>query len=320
MKILNFTVSNYKSIADTMKIYFTYRTCIIGGRGQGKSNILKALELFVRIIQEQSISFITQPLYFKLQDNYKNKPTTFSISFRENNIVYNYELSIIFKGGKYDIIKDTGIDKLQKISKFFVFDLDSRARSDSKHPKTYQIIKKVLDDEKRKKFVLSFLNRCTEKVVDIKAGEFFDINVVFKDNHNKEVSIPLEETGRGITAIIVMLSNIYETKGRGVYVIDDIDDSLDLATIEEIIFDILHYKHKKRILFTSSSPLWLTNLEIKKIWMMDKEFGGTYITNLKEKIECYTCLNELDKNFREELLQEYYIGHLGGISLIYKKD
>jgi AAA15 family ATPase/GTPase len=47
LKILNFTVSNYKSIADAMKIDFTYRTCIIGGRGQGKSNILKALELFV---------------------------------------------------------------------------------------------------------------------------------------------------------------------------------------------------------------------------------------------------------------------------------
>jgi AAA15 family ATPase/GTPase len=105
--LLNFSVSNYKSIADKLEIKFNNNKddkseidrvfAIMGKNASGKSNILKSLRLFYVIIKEGDLTPINdleEDVYFKLQEEYSKKPIRFSFEFMIEENKYGYLLDI----------------------------------------------------------------------------------------------------------------------------------------------------------------------------------------------------------------------------------
>lgn len=55
MKLLNFSVSNYRSITQAHRVSLSETTVLIGKNNEGKSNFLKALDVAMTILQQHAI-------------------------------------------------------------------------------------------------------------------------------------------------------------------------------------------------------------------------------------------------------------------------
>lgn len=105
MQLTYFTVSNYRSITNAYKLDLQNMTILIGKNNEGKSNLIKALNLAMEIIRFSSLyrkRSISHQLYIWREDfpvglqtkkNLKNKNTKFRLDFRldEEEIVSFYE-------------------------------------------------------------------------------------------------------------------------------------------------------------------------------------------------------------------------------------
>ena len=55
MKLINFSVTNFRSITAAHKIAISDRTVLVGKNNEGKSNLLKALQVSSELLQEHSL-------------------------------------------------------------------------------------------------------------------------------------------------------------------------------------------------------------------------------------------------------------------------
>lgn len=68
---------------------------IYGANAAGKSNLIKAIEFLKELITNNNIVHpVSQSQRFRLDDSYKNKPTTFRIECSYNDIHYDYAIEI----------------------------------------------------------------------------------------------------------------------------------------------------------------------------------------------------------------------------------
>ncbi|SMP23446.1 ATP-dependent nuclease [Chryseobacterium profundimaris] len=86
MKIINFSVTNYRSITSAHKIPLTDLTVLIGKNNEGKSNLLKALNVSMKILEYHSkqLKLRYGGFYGKNNDNYYNWERDFPISNRKS--------------------------------------------------------------------------------------------------------------------------------------------------------------------------------------------------------------------------------------------
>lgn len=105
MQLTYFTVSNYRSITNAYKLDLQNMTILIGKNNEGKSNLIKALNLAMEIVRFSSLyrrRSIPHQLYIWREDfpvglqtkkSLKNKNTKFRLDFRldEEEIVSFYE-------------------------------------------------------------------------------------------------------------------------------------------------------------------------------------------------------------------------------------
>ena len=105
MQLTYFTVSNYRSITNAYKLDLQNMTILIGKNNEGKSNLIKALNLAMEIVRFSSLyrrRSIPHQLYIWREDfpvglqtkkNLKNKNTKFRLDFRldEEEILSFYE-------------------------------------------------------------------------------------------------------------------------------------------------------------------------------------------------------------------------------------
>ena len=70
MKLISFSVSNYRSITRAHKIKLHDLTILVGKNNEGKSNIIKAISLSMNIIKKYSYFPHRRPMgYYKYLDN-----------------------------------------------------------------------------------------------------------------------------------------------------------------------------------------------------------------------------------------------------------
>jgi len=234
----------------------------------------------------------------------------------------------------------------------FVFDLKIEKRMDVGRT-SMEIIEKLFEKEEIKKFVLDNLAKLDNNVYDLKLikdkisrGDFFDeemekkreyiggaakfnkevgkfehylldIKTLHKTNKDNNVFFNINEENTGLSVMIIILITIYDIINKGgIFVIDEIEASLQYSIMEFFIFSFYDgdkiIKNKGQIIFVTHNALILTSLAVDNIWIVDKEHQGTIIENLREKINSYTTLDENDEDFRYKLLEEYFNGYLGG--------
>lgn len=74
-------------------------SAIYGANASGKTNLIKAIDLFKFIVMRAVPTDITS-MYFRENIENKNKPTKFEIEFIKNNSVYAYGIQVIFNQRK----------------------------------------------------------------------------------------------------------------------------------------------------------------------------------------------------------------------------
>jgi AAA15 family ATPase/GTPase len=234
----------------------------------------------------------------------------------------------------------------------FVFDLNIEKRMDA-YENSSDIITELLNNKNMKKFVLDNLAKLDNNVYDLKlkqdkvsrdaffdldtdqkreyiggaakfnkeVGKFehylLDIKTLHKTNKDNNVFFNINEENTGLSVMIIILITIYDIINKGgIFVIDEIEASLQYSIMEFFIFSFYDddkiIKNKGQIIFVTHNALILTSLAVDNIWIVDKEHQGTIIENLREKINSYTTLDENDEDFRYKLLEEYFNGYLGG--------
>ena len=90
MKLISFSVSNYRSITRAHKIKLHDLTILVGKNNEGKSNIIKAISLSMNIIKKYSYFPHRRPIgYYKYLDN--------GFDYEYNNwvrLIYNSNMRI----------------------------------------------------------------------------------------------------------------------------------------------------------------------------------------------------------------------------------
>jgi AAA15 family ATPase/GTPase len=56
MKLIGFSVTNFRSITKAHKVSLSDTTVLIGRNNEGKSNLLKALDIAMSILQQHAVS------------------------------------------------------------------------------------------------------------------------------------------------------------------------------------------------------------------------------------------------------------------------
>ena len=136
MKLMSFSVSNYRSITRAHKIHLHDLTILVGKNNEGKSNIIKALSLSMNIIKRNFISR-QSPYYSKYSDsefgyvwqrdfpvlsqNKKtgSKNTKFELEFELTNeelIDFNRKTSSRLSTPDFIVVIEIGEDNIPKIN------------------------------------------------------------------------------------------------------------------------------------------------------------------------------------------------------------
>ncbi|MBA1446345.1 MAG: AAA family ATPase [Chromatiales bacterium] len=75
MKLVNFSVTNFRSITTAHKIPISETTVLIGLNNEGKSNLLKALSIAMEAIQEHSLNEMHRRI--RRRPSYRRSENTF---------------------------------------------------------------------------------------------------------------------------------------------------------------------------------------------------------------------------------------------------
>ena len=157
--------------------------------------------------------------------------------------------------------------------------------------------------------------------INMDSGKFehylFDIRTLHKTNKGNDIIFKINEENSGLNVIILMLINIFKIMDKGgILVVDELEVSLQYYIMEYII--MFFYEKKEiveklgQIIFITHNPLILYSLEIANIWIVDKEYQGTSLENLEEKID----IDDDDSNYRNKLMNDYLTGNLDAAPLL----
>lgn len=93
MRLVNFSVTNFRSITQAYKVPFSNLTVLIGKNNEGKSNMLKALNISINILEYHAIQRSTRyggynP--YKNNDNFYKWERDYPISLQEKKIRHQF--------------------------------------------------------------------------------------------------------------------------------------------------------------------------------------------------------------------------------------
>jgi uncharacterized protein len=100
------------------KTYYNLVSCVVGANASGKTNVLKALNLFISLAKDSYSTQIPMTALYQTHALLNNKSIDFEIEFVEGKLHYVYQLSV--HAGK--VVKERLSDKSKK-SKDIIFSL-----------------------------------------------------------------------------------------------------------------------------------------------------------------------------------------------------
>ena len=118
MKLISFTIKNYRSITDAYNIPVKGKTILIGPNNEGKSNILSALDLAFKTINQ--VTTIPTPSGRKIflgigrRDNYRWE-RDYPIQLRDEKVNVSTELVLEFEFNDLELIE---FNKPESFSEF----------------------------------------------------------------------------------------------------------------------------------------------------------------------------------------------------------
>ena len=68
MKLLSFSVTNYRSITSAQGVTLSQKTVLIGRNNEGKSNVLRALQTSMQLLQRHALSESRPPRMISSSD------------------------------------------------------------------------------------------------------------------------------------------------------------------------------------------------------------------------------------------------------------
>jgi uncharacterized protein len=86
------TLDNHKYEINGLN--FLKVSSIYGANGAGKSNLIKSLQLFQKLVIREEISFKPADVHFKLHSNNNNKTQVFAVEFIEGNTAFYYGIKL----------------------------------------------------------------------------------------------------------------------------------------------------------------------------------------------------------------------------------
>jgi len=92
-------------------ISFLRLGAIYGANGAGKSNLIKAVDLLARFVQEGKVLFDADKLKFKLSTESQQEPSSVAIEFFSGKTVYYYSLTFDHSGVLYEALFESFRDK-----------------------------------------------------------------------------------------------------------------------------------------------------------------------------------------------------------------
>jgi AAA15 family ATPase/GTPase len=290
---------------------------IYGANAAGKSNLIKAIEFLKELItDEYYFPSVTPNQRFRLDNNYKSKPSTFRIECDYNNIHYDYAIEL--KKGKITQEWLYVVNSVKKTTETLIFERKNKIvtfgefKMSKKNNLTYikEFLKNELDDNIP---VLKLLRHRVEgsnifdeiyrsfllmRIVDPESKSFEFMQSLSTNKKSREfVEGLLSNSNTGIEKIKVEEIDIdnffsYEDSDTKERLIDTLENEIEISSENYIPF---RFKENLHILKKIKKKYFVTILKTK-------HFSSENLFNFNEESDGTNRLFELIPAF-EELLE-----------------
>lgn len=253
------------------------KSCFMyGANGSGKTNFIDALAFMKYIVTAEldvQSRIISQPNYFLFNNASKDKPTSFSIAFIVEGILYDYGFSVL----NNKIIKEY-LDKKEKRT-VNVFTRDgSNFETIKINSKDFKNVEHVIKNTREDVLFLSWANFCNNEMA-MKIYKWFETIQIFDaDDTNQLLSVTvnyMEEHENGKKDIVELMNKL------GIP-IDDFEMEIIDNKMSETLMAALKKSYKEKI----KNMMNFKSIELKvKQKVYDNDWDGYTISDFGFELE-----------------------------------
>lgn len=218
------------------------KSCFMyGANGSGKTNFIDALAFMKYIVTSEldvQSRIISKPNYFLFNNASKDKPTSFSIAFIIDGILYDYGFSVL-----NNKIINEHLDKKDKRTVSVFTRSGSNFETIKINSKEFKNVEHVIKNTREDVLFLSWANFCNNEMA-MKIYKWFDsIQIFDADDTNQLLSVTvnyMEEHKNGKKDIVELMNNL------GIP-IDDFEMEITDSQMGETLMAALKKSYKEKL-------------------------------------------------------------------------
>lgn len=253
------------------------KSCFMyGANGSGKTNFIDALAFMKYIVTSEldvQSRIISKPNYFLFNNASKDRPTSFSIAFIVDGILYDYGFSVLDNK-----IINEHLDKKEKRTVNVFTRSGSNFETIKINSKEFKNVEHVIKNTREDVLFLSWANFCNNEMA-MKICKWFDsIQIFDADDTNQLLSVTvnyMEEHENGKKDIVELMNKL------GIP-IDDFEMEITDSQINETIMAALKKSYKDKIKNITN----VKNIDLKiKQKVYDKDWDNYTMSDFGFELE-----------------------------------